>query len=330
MNNEHKYEYEKLIEQWGSYGAIREGLEYDRAVSFLIKVLSNNEIEVITGTSKVNASRIKHGKKEIDREIGNRLYQFYLDIAPMPVDQSDIPDEKLIPLYNRKDVIWCIDQLKNARQQTDTIIGNAFRLVQSQLRSMRDQTPVDTDKNSQELNDETHEKEQASKEKKEQVNKVQIDQVKNANGDVYLTDDHQNFYLKPNEKLEETMKRLGYVKKYAQEFSKLTLHQRYLLEFATLAKHLPVDDHSNYTIDELKKIYTPSVFWKLHAILGGNDNQDLRDKLKNYNVSLSRPVFNDIKDVVDWTNSLDEWLQKHPKFKDSYNNHSAQKHNINE
>ena len=156
-----------------------------------------------------------------------------------------------------------------------------------------------------------------------------VKEVKNDEGVTYLTNDDEEFFRKPlNESDEDIAKSMGYVKKYKDDYQYLTLHQRYLLEFMALVQQTPIAPDAKYTIEDVKNIQLPETFWKLHAMLGKNDNINLRKANEGRLLEKNQPIFNTIEDAADWVKSLDRWLANHMEFKDDFTDHSAEGNGI--
>lgn len=328
--NDKQTEYDAVLEKWGKYGALRSGLPFDDAVSFLLNVMESKDLETITGASKVTISRAKHGTGSMRMENLQSIYRFYQEVSAFAITDHDVPDENLVPLYSQSDVAQCIEDVRNARDQIDTMLNVTYRTLQSKLRNIKKDTPKSK------LNVSDFYKEKQSREtrveKSETSNQKEVPPVKevtNDQGVVYLTNDDEEFFRKPlNESDEEIAKSMGYVKKYKKDYPYLTLHQRYLLEFMSLVQQTPVAPDAGYTIEDVKNIQLPETFWKLHALLGKNDNINLRKANEGRLLERSQPTFNTIEDAVDWVKSIDLWLANHMEFQDDFTDHSAEGNGI--
>lgn len=326
-------EYNKVLEKWGNYGAIRGGLPFDDAVSFLLTVMESKDLEVITGASKVTISRAKHGTGSMRMDSLQKIFRFYQEISSFAIANHDVPDEDLVPIYTKADVAKCIDEVRNAKDQVETMLNVTFRTLQSTLRNIRKDAPSSKTNVS-----EFYEEKQARDARVEKSEEVMgskkheiptVKEVKNDEGVTYLTNDDEEFFRKPlNESDEDIAKSMGYVKKYKDDYQYLTLHQRYLLEFMALVQQTPIAPNAKYTIEDVKNIQLPETFWKLHAMLGKNDNINLRKANEGRLLEKNQPVFNTIEDAADWVKSLDRWLANHMEFKDDFTDHSAEGNGI--
>lgn len=326
-------EYNKVLEKWGNYGAIRGGLPFDTAVSFLLTVMESKDLEVITGASKVTISRAKHGTGSMRMDSLQKIFRFYQEISSFAIASHDVPDEDLVPIYTKADVAKCIDEVRNAKDQVETMLNVTFRTLQSTLRNIRKDAP--TSKTNVSGFYEEKQARDARVEKSEEVTGSEkreipmVKEVKNDEGVTYLTNDDEEFFRKPlNESDEDIAKSMGYVKKYKDDYQYLTLHQRYLLEFMALVQQTPIAPDAKYTIEDVKNIQLPETFWKLHAMLGKNDNINLRKANEGRLLEKSQPIFNTIEDAADWVKSLDRWLANHMEFKDNFTDHSAEGNGI--
>lgn len=326
-------EYNEVLDKWGSYGAIRGGLPFDDAVNFLLTVMESKDLEIITGASKVTISRAKHGTGSMRMESLQKIYHFYQEVSSFAIVNHDVPDEDLVPIYTKADVAKCIDSVRNAKDQLETMLNVTFRTLQSTLRNIRKDAPT-SKTNVSEFYEEkrtrdtrVEKSEEITDSKKRRIPTVK--KIKNDEGVVYLTNDDEEFFRKPlNENDEDIAKSMGYVKKYKDDYQYLTLHQRYLLEFMALVQQTPIAPNAKYTIDDVKNIQLPETFWKLHAMLGKNDNINLRKANEGRLLEKSQPIFNTIEDAADWVKSLDRWLADHMEFRDDFNDHSAEGNGI--
>lgn len=326
MNNQ---EYEKLVEHIGSYGMLRQNVSFEVAVNFLLEFLNPNDLQIITGASQSMISRVKNGKSSLNMDNLQKIYHFYQEVSAYPVTKEQNVPSDLLPMYNKEDVQDVIDELKDAKYQIDGIIAQAFRKAQKTMRSIRDETPEqkidlkahfekeDLDGNSKNVEEKQNDD---KKEKNDFPHKIKIKEVEDIKGNVYLTDNDKDYYLKPEfYDMEKMRKVLGYKGERKEEFYQLTLKERYLLEFNTLIKKAPLQKEEQKV---LKNILNPSNFWTLHKNEGGMDNERLRLKYRGRAIiERDTPEYNSIEDVRSWIKYLDEWLQDNPSFKDPNNNH---------
>lgn len=326
-------EYNKVLEKWGNYGAIRGGLPFDDAVSFLLTVMESKDLEVITGASKVTISRAKHGTGSMRMDSLQKIFRFYQEISSFAIANHDVPDEDLVPIYTKADVAKCIDEVRNAKDQVETMLNVTFRTLQSTLRNIRKDAPS-SKTNVSEFYEEKQARDARVEKPEEVMNSKKreiptVKEVKNDEGVTYLTNDDEEFFRKPlNESDEDIAKSMGYVKKYKDDYQYLTLYQRYLLEFMALVQQTPIAPDAKYTIEDVKNIQLPETFWKLHAMLGKNDNINLRKANEGRLLEKNQPIFNTIEDAADWVKSLDRWLANHMEFKDDFTDHSAEGNGI--
>lgn len=326
--DENEKEYNRVLEKWGSYGAIRGGLPFDDAVNFLLTVMESKDLEVITGASKVTISRAKHGTGSMRMESLQRIYRFYQEVSSFAIVNHDVPNEDLVPIYTKSDVAKCIDEVRNAKDQVETVLNVTFRTLQSTLRNIRKDAPT-SKTNVSEFYEESQTRNARIEKSEKNTNSKEreiptIKEIKNDEGVTYLTNDDEEFFRKPlNESNDDIAKSMGYVKKYKDDYQYLTLHQRYLLEFMALVQQTPIAPDAKYTIEDVKNIQLPETFWKLHALLGKNDNINLRKANEGRLLEKSQPTFNTIEDAADWVKSLDYWLANHMEFKDNFIDHSA-------
>ena len=209
------------------------------------------------------------------------------------------------------------------------MLFRSFRMTQRKIKEIRDDAPKQRLDIQKFLNAKENTESDYNNENSEEEKKVpEVHEVKNLNGEVYLTNDYREFYKKPKTDLNSIMESMGYVNKYRKDFKYLTLRQRYLLEFMALVQQTPVSQNDKYDLEDIKNVQLPRTFWKLHALLGKDDNCEMREKNLGRKISKSKPEFNNIEDAIDWVKSIDNWLAHHTDINDPNNDHSAEHNHI--
>ena len=318
---------EELAEMYA--GLLVHNLPQEIVVDRLTKIMSNPQLQVITGESPATVSRVVTGAYQWNFAAAQALYRFYQETCAEPIDaRVAVSLGDVMPLYTAPEVEHMDKNIRNAVDSIETIVKQLRRNLLAESKTMRKQV-VTPNEQINRLQDFAQEmvtppfKPTAVKppvKKAPQEPEITIE-YKEATDPIdpnkkrrYWSDDHKHWFIARPDGMEGMAKTCGFESEQDPAFSTLQLADRVMLEFLNLTTlmHFDVDEENAMAENQLSN---PKNFWLLHSRYGAFDNQYLRNQLGDAPVNLE-PMFNTAEDMLIWKKRQFKWLKDNPEFVD--------------
>lgn len=335
---------EDLVEKYR--GVFVRNLDLATVVKKIIPIMNNYELQLITGETSAQITRLKNNQGNLKLESLEKLYDFYKETSKLPISTKENPlEEDYFALYTENDLNKAIIEIDNLFDTMETLAGNSKRKIISNLKVMKKNVTLSKQKeNETRENIKNTENIDIEQKDTEQIHAYAIDnttskikEYRTIEGNIVITDDGENFFLKPKEYLSDDDMRIvaGFEGDQNKDiWSHLTLYEKYVFEFRALISKMPFDetDPEYHLISNLFKTDAPDAFWGLHKKYGSRDNADIRNKvLAAFSLNEIAPPtnFKSIEDAQDWVSRKVQWLALNEDDNYDFNNyHSKEKFNL--
>lgn len=318
---------EDLIEMYA--GLLVHNLPQEIVVDRLTKIMSNPQLQVITGESPATVSRVVTGAYQWNFSAAQDLYRFYQETCAEPIDAHvAVSLSDVMPLYTAPEVENMEKNIRNAIDSIETTVKQLRRNLLTESKTMRKQvvTPNEQSKRQQHFAQEMvipvfkqnatkQSTEKASEESEITIEYKETKDPINPNKKrQYWSDDHEHWFIARPDGMKGMANTCGFENEQDPAFSTLRLADRVMLEFLNLTTLMHFDiDEENVMADN--QLSNPKNFWLLHSRYGAFDNQYLRNQLGDAPVNLE-PMFNTAEDMLIWKNRQFKWLKDNPEFTD--------------
>ena len=127
---------EDLVEKYR--GVFVRNLDLATVVKKIIPIMNNYELQLITGETSAQITRLKNNQGNLKLESLEKLYDFYKETSKLPISTKENPlEEDYFALYTENDLNKAIIEIDNLFDTMETLAGNSKRKIISNLKVMK-------------------------------------------------------------------------------------------------------------------------------------------------------------------------------------------------